>query len=155
LTDAQLHGLAAQACNMCKRDMERREFDGFFLAAYNASDERPLFRMVKIEKLLNERLGEDWLNSGRTKDCGFGLLRACIDTMPPDAIIIATVANRFKPTEKFYKQLTAEEQRNLLDATHDQHHEAAKATRCPDCGRADGGAGLHLQPGDRRSLARR
>ena len=121
MTDAQLQGIGAQACNMCKRDLERDEFN-FFLATYEC-DARQLHRMTKIEELIVQQLGENWLNSGRTKDIGFGILRECVDLMPPDAMIIASVTNHFRPTEKF-DQLTSEQKQELVHSAHDRHHEA-------------------------------
>jgi hypothetical protein len=122
MTDAQLEGLGAQACNIAKRDLERGTFN-FLLASYNEADERRLFRMTKIEALILERLGEDWLNSGRTKDIGFGLLRTCVNLIPPDALIFASVTNQFNPTEKF-DQLTPAQKAEVLNGGHDRQHEA-------------------------------
>jgi hypothetical protein len=122
MTDAQLQGLGAQACNMAKLDLERGTFN-FLLASYHEADDRQLHRMTKIEELILQRLGEDWLNSGRKKDMGFGLLRTCVTVLPPDAMIFASVTNQFGPTEKF-DELTPTEQHELLHSAHDRHHEA-------------------------------
>ena len=123
MTDAQLHGIAAQAINMAKRDLERGDFN-FLLASYDEGDHK-LFRMTKIEELIIERLGENWLNSGRTKDIGLGLLRVCVDMMPPGAVIFACGTNQFRPTAKFH-ELPVEEQEKLVNGCHDRHHEAVK-----------------------------
>lgn len=124
MTDAQLEGLGAQAANMAKRDMEREGGFHFLLASYHEEDKR-LHRMSKIEALITERLGKDWLNNGRTKDAGFGVLRKAAGLLPPDAMIFASVANRFTPTAQF-AQLTREEQADLLSAGHDRHHQAVE-----------------------------
>jgi hypothetical protein len=124
LTDEQLHGLGAQACNMAKLDMEQGGFH-FLLASYHECDERKLHRMSKIEALIVERVGEDWLNNSRTKDIGFKMLRTAVDLLPPDALVFATMTNRFISTAKFH-QLTREQQSKLLAAGHDRYHQAVK-----------------------------
>jgi hypothetical protein len=120
LTDAQLQGLGAQACNLAKLDMERGKFH-FLLASYHNGEQ--LHRMTMVENLIVEKLGEDWLSGGRTKDVGFGVMRTCVDLMPPDAFIFASMTNQFSPTEKF-DQLTKKQKAELFDAGHDRHHRA-------------------------------
>ena len=124
MTDAELQGIAAQSLNMAKRDLARGRFN-FLLAAYNLCDTPPLHRMDKIEALVIERLGENWLNSGRTKNIGFQTLRIAVDLLPPDAVVIVTMCNGFSLTAKFW-ELTPAQQRELHNATHDRHHEAVK-----------------------------
>jgi hypothetical protein len=124
LSDEELKGIAAQALNMAKRDAERGEFN-FLLAVYNLGDVPPLMRMSKIEALIIQRLGEDWLNHGRTKDVGFGVLRECIDMKPPDAVVFVTICNGFAPTKKLLA-LSVAEQKKLVDAGHNAHHQAVK-----------------------------
>lgn len=124
LTDAELKGLAAQALNMAKRDIEQGEFN-FLLASYHEKDTPPLQRMTKIEKLVVGKLGANWLNNGRTKDIGFDVLRLCIKLMPPDAVVFVTAANAFKPTAKL-QALGWEEVLKSLDAGHSRHHEMVK-----------------------------
>ena len=125
MTDAALQGLAAQALNMARRDVEQSDEFNFLLAAYNASNTPPFFRLRRIEALVVERLGKDWLNSGRTKDIGFDLLRLAVKILPPDAIVFVTAANAFKTTDKL-AALPAAEQLALLRASHARHHQAAK-----------------------------
>jgi hypothetical protein len=124
LSDAQLQGIAAQALNMAKLDLQRDRFN-FLLAFYIEAWEHRLKRMGKLEALIIEKLGENWLNSGRTKDLGFDGIRKCVDLAPPDAVVIVTVANKFYPTAKF-RELSEAEQEELVTATHDRHHEAVK-----------------------------
>jgi hypothetical protein len=122
MTDAQLEGIAAQALNMAKRDMERRSFN-FLLASCH--DGAGLYRMSKVEALIIERLGEDWLNHGETKDAGFRVLRKAVDLMPPEAVVFVTATNAFKPTAKL-QALTKAEQTKLLNGGHSRHHQAVK-----------------------------
>jgi hypothetical protein len=122
MTDAELQGVAAQVLNMAKRDIERGRFN-FLFAAYHVSDTPPLHRMEKIEALVVERLGEDWLNSGEAKDIGFHVLRLAVDMLPPDAVVIATGANSFKATPRL-RALPEARQRALLNGGHDKQHQA-------------------------------
>lgn len=124
ITDEQLHGIAAQAFNLARKDLERGQFN-CLVAAYHEGDVPPLHRMAKVERKIIEKLGEDWLNSGRTKDIGFGVLRQCIDLLPPDAIALCTVVNFFRATDKL-KTLPEAEQEELMTGSHDSHHEAVK-----------------------------
>jgi hypothetical protein len=121
MTDAELQGVAAQALNMAKRDIERGSFH-FLLALYHECDTPPLHRMTEIEKLIIERLGEEWLNSGRTKNVGFYVLRLAVDLLPPDAVVIVTIVNSFTPTARFYE--LPEERRDELLRSHDRQHQA-------------------------------
>ena len=123
MTDAELEGIAAQACNMAKRDLDQIGFN-FLLAAYH-DDEHKLHRMDSIEALIIERLGEDWLNSGKAKDAAFQMLRVAVDLLPPDAFVFVCIANGFSPTAKFYA-LPKEKQAEILQAGHDRHHLAVK-----------------------------
>lgn len=122
--DAELEGLGAQALNMALRDMERGQFN-FVLASYHQSDTPPFHRMDKIEKLIVERLGQKWLNSGRAKDIGFNMLRMAVSLLPPDALVIVTITNRFKPAAKLYG-LPEAKQLEVLNSSHDRHHQAVK-----------------------------
>jgi hypothetical protein len=124
MTDAQLKGIATQALNMAKLDLERGNLN-FLLAAYIESLQPKLMRMDKVEKLIIERLGENWLNNGATKDLGFGLLRVCVDLMPPDAVVVVTICNGFSPTAKFH-ELTPEQKTEMINASHKRHHRAVE-----------------------------
>lgn len=120
ISDDLLKGMAAQAFNMAKLDLERERFN-FLLAAYHEGE--GLRRMAKVEALIIEKLGENWLNSGRTKDVGFHLLRIACGLKPPDAFAICTVVNWFKPSAAFFK-LPPKKQQALLEAGHDKQHQA-------------------------------
>lgn len=125
LTDPELQGIAAQSLNMALKSMDDGDFN-FLIASYHIGDTPPLHRMKKIEKTIIERLGENWLNSGRAKDTGFQVIRMCVEILPPDAIAFVTICNRFKTTPKF-DALTPEQQQDLANATHDRHHQAVKS----------------------------
>ena len=122
LSDEDLKGIAAQALNMAKHDLELGRFN-FLLAACNESGTIKLLRMAQAEALIIERLGQDWLNHGRTKDLGFSGIRSCIDLKPPDAVVFATMCNGFSMTEKFHA-LAPEQQKELVNRGHDAHHQA-------------------------------
>lgn len=124
MTDAELKGLGAQALNMAKRDIDRGEFN-FLLASYYRCDVPPLHRMTTIEKLIAERLGQEWLNSGKAKDIGFNMLRLAVSLMPPDAVVIVTSANMFNPTPKL-AGLPEAQQEELWNAPYARQHEAVK-----------------------------
>jgi hypothetical protein len=112
MTDRELEGLAAQALNMARLEIERGNGFGFLLATCH--DGRTLYRMERVEQLIAERLGEDWLDHGRKKDRAFGLLRMAVDHIPvkPDAIVIVTAGDQFWPTGKFHA-LDPETQKKL------------------------------------------
>ena len=65
ITDAQMEGLAAQAANLAKKDMEQKEGGFHFLLASYHDVDKQLHRMTKIEDLMVEKLGEEWLNHGQ------------------------------------------------------------------------------------------
>ena len=128
LTDAELQGIAAQALNMAKLDMERGKLN-FLLASYYEGEIPPLHRMDRIEALIIQRLGENWLNSGRTKDIGFKTLRIAVDLLPPDAVVFVTFNNGFSFGAKFHELPPAQQKEvfnELIRAGHDRHHQAVK-----------------------------
>jgi len=122
MTDAEMVGLAAQALNLAKLDIERGRFV-FVLASYHEG--APLHRMKTIERLIVERLGKKWLEYGQTKDLGFGMLRAACDILPPDALVIVTAGDYFKPTEKM-RALPEAERRAVLRKGNDGNAQAVK-----------------------------
>ena len=125
MTDAELEGFAAQALNMAWRDIEQRNDFNFLLASYHAEDVPPIHRMTKVERLIVSKLGEEWLNSGRTKDVGFLILRHAVAILPPPAIVFVTAANGFKPTDKF-GALPEAQRLEIMNAGHDRHHQLVK-----------------------------
>lgn len=100
MTDAELKGIAAQALNMAKLDLERGTFS-FLFALYFEEEDPPLRRLRNIEQLISERLGKDWLNFDDKKALAFRILREGASVAPPDAIVIATAINSFRSTERF------------------------------------------------------
>lgn len=122
LTDQELLGLAGQALGLARADITQGKGFNFLLASYH--DGEGLHRMTKIEALVVEKLGEDWLNDGAKKDFGFHIIRIATDLLPPDAVIFVTMSNMFVPTEKMMA-LPHEEQKRIAGQGHDAHHRAA------------------------------
>jgi hypothetical protein len=111
-----------QGFNMAKVDLEHDRFN-FLMATYFESE--GLKRMAKLEATIIDKLGGNWLNSGRTKDIGFGLIKLAVSIQPPDALVFVTVCNAFKPTSAMLA-LPKKKRHSILDAGHDRHHEAVK-----------------------------
>jgi hypothetical protein len=123
MTDELMTGLATQAFNMARCDMEQGGFT-FLVATYHEGE--GLHRMAKVENSIALALGTDWLDHGRTKDAAYGLLRTVVQLHPPDAVIFVSGVNSFTPTENFQK-LSDAEQLELLNSNHDRHwQEVAK-----------------------------
>lgn len=102
MTDQELLGAARQTLNMARTDFELQGWPtSIAIASYHVKDNPPLHRMRKIERLLQDQLGEEWLNDGARKDYGFRVLRLSTLALPPDAMVIATPTNMFRPTAKF------------------------------------------------------
>jgi hypothetical protein len=91
MTDKLLEGLAAQGANMAKTDMQHRGQINGVLASY--FEGRGLRRMRKVEALLEEKIGKDWLNHDAAKHATFGVLCFSVQHIPPDAVVIAFGAN--------------------------------------------------------------
>lgn len=125
MTDAELQGIAAQALNMAKRDIEAGKFNFLLGLYYHEGEVSHLHRATKVEATIIQVLGEDWLNDGAAKDAGFGVIRQCVEHMPPEAFVMVTRCNKFTPTEKFCK-LPAAKQEALIGAGADRQHRAVK-----------------------------
>ena len=97
MNDAELQGLAAQALNLAKRDIEHGTGFAFLFAAYHKDE--GMMRMSSIERIIARKLGKNWLDDDVAKDIAYGLLRMAILTLPPDAVIIVSGATGFEPTE--------------------------------------------------------
>lgn len=127
LTEKELEGIARQALNLAQTDRELRGWQtSILLATYYAHDIPPLRRMETIEQLLREKLGERWLDSGAGKDAGFGMLRRAVGAIPntPDAVVIVTPTNMFRPTAKM-RALPAAQQKRMTSGGHADHHRLA------------------------------
>jgi len=122
MTDAILQGLALQALNMAKVDVQRNQFI-CLMAVYHEGS--PLYRMKRIEARFVETFGQNWLNDGRKKDAVFDGLRFCVDAGKPDAVVFVTPSNMFKPTSKLEK-LPPEQQKAIINQGHDGHHQAVR-----------------------------
>jgi hypothetical protein len=123
MTDGELEGIAAQALNMAKRDIEQQRDFSFLLASCHKGE--GLHRMTRVEALITEKLGDDWLNHGGKKDAGFLIMQIATSLRPPDAMVFVTAANMFKPTEKF-NQAPPDQQKEIMTSGHDRHHQAAR-----------------------------
>jgi len=126
MTDRVLEGLCYQAANMAKVDLRMKRWRSILLATYHEGE--TLYRMRKFEREIEERLGEDWLEHGGSKDLGFGMLQYACTLSPPDAIVIVSVVNKFRPT-KALETLPPEEIEYHLNRHpdgHKHHHEMLK-----------------------------
>jgi hypothetical protein len=124
MTDAELEGIAAQAFNMARQEMEQRGTFSCLIASWHEGE--GLHRMKKIEALLIEKLGEGWLNSGQAKDHAFAVIRTCTDMMPPPAIVFATVVNQFESSDKFMSLPEEEQKRIASPKSHVDHWSLVK-----------------------------
>jgi hypothetical protein len=124
MTDQELLGLARQGLNMAATEVEQRRKLGMLLANYFEGE--GVHRMRKVEDYLAQILGEDWLNYPRKKDAVGDVLRKAIELFPkpPDAFIMVSATNMFKPTAKLMA-MPMEEQRKLMNEGHDAHHRMA------------------------------
>jgi len=123
ISDQHLAGLARQGLNLAKRDKEEHRSFAMLLAA--VLDGGELFRMQKVERMIAEKFGEEWLNNGAAKDAVFDGLALILPLRPPDALVFVTATNRFEPTEKYWT-LSAAEKRAITSAGHDGHHQAVR-----------------------------
>lgn len=125
MTDAELQGFANQALNMARRDLRDPKVEFNFLLGLWFDNGEGFYRAKRIEALVIEKLGKEWLSSGAAKDFGFDLIRLSVKTMPPEAIVFVTATNQFIPTKKLLAR-PEEEQRALANSSHDRHHEGVK-----------------------------
>src|SRR5215813_11673518 len=98
MTDPELQGLAAQALNMARRDIEQKGALQGLLAMYYEG--QGLHRLTMVEELLAKQLGVDWMDHDRKKAIGFDVMRHATEQMHPDAVAVAVAINRFEPTAK-------------------------------------------------------
>lgn len=127
--DKILEGMTAQAFNMARKDMEQG--GGFsFLLAFHLGELR---RMPELEGLIAHTFGVDWLNNPRAKDRAFEGLAKLVTVAQPPAVVTACIVNQFNPTDKLLA-LEYAEQRRMLNAGHDRHHEMVREgwLRCAD-----------------------
>lgn len=93
MTDKLLEGLAAQAANMAKADLQLRGQINGVLANY--FEGQGLHRMRTIETLLEQNVGKDWLNLDGAKHHIFGVLCYGASLITPDALVVAFAANAY------------------------------------------------------------
>jgi len=113
MTDELLKGMCAQVANMAKTEIRYRHCLNGILATY--FEGQGLHRMRKVEKLVEEKVGPDWLNFGGAKDIIFGILCLGANVIPPDAIVISTVINDYRRLPAF-DALPPDEQKRVWDA---------------------------------------
>ena len=116
MTENELEGLARQALNMAKTELEQKDRLGMLLASYRKGER--LYRMSKIEANLVEKLGQGWLDDWRRKEAGYGWLRIALQIVPPDAIVIVTATDMFRSTEKM-AALPDEERKKAIERSND------------------------------------
>src|SRR5215831_1034941 len=69
MTDTELQGIALQALNLAKRDIEQKgTLSGLLAVSYPGEG---LKRMTGVEEIIVEKLGEDWLSSSAKKNVAF------------------------------------------------------------------------------------
>jgi len=98
MTDQELEGFAAQAFNFARTEWKTKGKFNFLLANYF---DGKLHRMTKVEALIIEKCGEDWLNSSAKKHAVSDVLRIATKAMPPEAVVLVTIADRWKTTQAF------------------------------------------------------
>jgi hypothetical protein len=124
MTDSELQGLAAQALNMAKQEYKAGTFK-YLLACYFEKNGVGIERLPRIEALLREKLGEGWMNSEEKKSIGFRNLKLAVQHLQPDAFVIVTETNMFRPTPAL-AAMSGEERKAVLDGPHERHHQAAR-----------------------------
>jgi len=122
VTDKQLEGLAMQALNLAKTDRQYKRWRGFLVADWHEGGQ--LHRMRKVERTIIELAGEDWLDHGDLKSRAFGIMRMVVKFLNPGALVFVTACNRFVATPQLMA-LPKKEIEQLMNASHERHHEAA------------------------------
>ena len=125
MTDAELQAIALQSLNLAKRDIEQKgTLSGLLAVSYPGEG---LKRMTGVEEIIVEKLGEDWLSSSAKKNVAFEVLRIAVAHFPhpPDAVVIATAINLFKPTGKL-ERIGKQALEKLAKQDPDHHHSAVK-----------------------------
>jgi len=99
MTDQELEGFAAQAFNLARTEWKRKGEFNWLLASFHHGS--GLHRMTKVEALVIQMAGEDWLNDPeRQAQVGY-VLRVATCLMPPDAIAVVSVADAWQLTDAF------------------------------------------------------
>lgn len=125
MTDQELEGMARQALNMALTEAELKGEMGALFATY--FDGEGIHRMRKVEEIIGAKFGKGWLDDGDKKDAAFGVLRKATQLFPspPDAFVIVTPTNMFRPTEKL-KAMGLKKQKELSMRGNDYHHQMAR-----------------------------
>jgi hypothetical protein len=114
MTDEKLKFLAKQCAAMAKTELRTKGEINCILVSYH--QDCGLHRMRKVEKLIVELAGEGWLNSPARKERAFGILCAAnaLSPVPPEAMVIVTVADQWVGNEAF-AALPPEEQQRIYE----------------------------------------
>jgi len=122
MTDQELEGFAAQAFNLARTEFQRKEKFNWLLASFHRGT--GLHRMTKIEALVIELAGEDWMNDSAKKERVGYVLRIATHLMPPDAVALVSIADRWKPTDAF-NALSEADQKKIMDGPRASRADAA------------------------------
>jgi hypothetical protein len=113
MTDEELKGIAAQSLNLAIKEIEETNRLGGIFASYFRGE--GLRRMRKIEALLVELLGPEWLDDRAKKYAAFNVMREATILIPPDAMVFVSAVNAYQATDKMIalgekeaRRLTAE-----------------------------------------------
>ncbi len=99
MSEAELRGMAAQVANMIRTALTNKQPVGLLIAVNRDGETR---RLRTIEKEIEDRLGQDWLNDGPKKDAAFDVLYHTFQIAQPDAVAFGALTNIFKGTPKLY-----------------------------------------------------
>jgi len=121
MTDQELEGFAAQAFNLARTEWKRKGELNWLLASFHKG--RGLHRMTKVEALVIEMAGEDWMNHPAKKERVGYVLRVATHLMPPDAIALVSIADRWKPTDAF-NTLSEADQKKIMDGPREARADA-------------------------------
>jgi len=121
LTDPELQGIATQALNMAKFEIEKTRCLNGLIASYYA--DQGLKRMKKVEALIVNKFGKEWLNDWAKKKSVLRMVATLSGA--PDAMVLVTSVNRFLPTPAL-EALPPDEKKAILVSSHERHHQAVK-----------------------------
>jgi len=121
MTDQELEGFAAQAFNLARTEWKRKGEFNWLLASFHHGS--GLHRMTKVEALVIQMAGEDWLNDPeRQAQVGY-VLRVATCLMPPDAIAVVSVADAWQLTDAF-NALPKKDQNKILNGPREARNSA-------------------------------
>ena len=120
VSDELLRGLAVQAFNMAKRDVERDCFN-FLVASYTRAKASTAWQWWNAKSSKGSaKTGST--TAARRQSASRSLVSASTSHRP-NAVIIGTAINRFKATAKL-RARPVTDRRRCSTRNHDRHHEA-------------------------------